>query len=169
MSLETQIIALAQAIGADIKTLTTGQGSLAALSTTAKTSLADAINELFGMVSVSVSVDDAAGDGATTVTWSADKIFDSIEAAKTAVKDELLNGAGAAFDTLSELATALGDDPAFAATMATELGNRVRFDAAQALDATQQAQARSNIGAISAADIGDFEHDYVADYTAAKA
>ena len=51
----------------------------------------------------------------------------------------------------------------------TAIGNRVRFDAAQSIDATGQAQARANIGAAAAADIGDADHDFVADYNAAKA
>jgi hypothetical protein len=37
------------------------------------------------------------------------------------------------------------------------------------LGAPQQAQARSNIGAQAAAAVGDTDHDFVADYTAAKA
>lgn len=102
------------------------------------------------------------------VTWSADKIFDAIEAAKTAVKNDLTAGAAAALDTLSELAAALNNDPAFAATIAAEIANRVRFDAAQVLDATQQNQARSNIGAYGAAEIGNPDADLVAAYNAAK-
>lgn len=46
MSLETRIVALAQAIGSDIKTLTQNQGMLSSLNTTAKTSLVAAINEV---------------------------------------------------------------------------------------------------------------------------
>lgn len=46
MSLETRIIALAQAIGADIKTLTQKQGDTTSLNTTAKDSLVAALNEL---------------------------------------------------------------------------------------------------------------------------
>ncbi len=64
------------------------------------------------------------------IRWShgqADKIFDSIEAAKQAVTNSLVDGAGAALDTLNELAAALGDDPNFATTIAGELNNRVRF------------------------------------------
>ena len=116
-----------------------------------------------------MAIDDAAGDGATTVTWSADKIHDTIEAAKLAVKNELTDGAGAALDTLAELAAALGNDPNFAATIAAEIANRVRYDAAQTLTAPQQAQARANIGALGAVEIGNPDHDFVADYTAAKA
>ena len=173
MTLEQRLIALAQAIGADVKALLAAQGSLSALTTTAKASLVAAVNELKTAVDAAagggVSIDDGAGDGATGVTWSADKIFDAIEAAKTAVKNDLTAGAAAALDTLSELAAALNNDPNFAATIAAEIANRVRFDAAQTLTAPQQTQARANIGAQSAAAIGDPDHDLVADYTAAKA
>ena len=173
MTLEQRLIALAQAIGADIKALNLAQGSLSTLATTAKASLVAAINELKTALDNAgtggVAIDDAAGDGATAITWSADKIHDTIEAARLAVKNELTDGAGAALDTLAELAAALGNDPNFAATIAAEIANRVRFDAAQTLTAPQQAQARANIGAQSAAAIGDPDRDLVADYTAAKA
>ena len=173
MTLEQRLIALAQAMGADVKALLAAQGSLSALTTTAKASLVAAVNELKTAVDAAagggVSIDDGAGDGATGVTWSANKIYDAIEAAKTAVKNDLTAGAAAALDTLSELAAALNNDPAFAATIAAEIANRVRFDAAQTLTAPQQAQARANIGAQSAAAIGDPDRDLVADYTAAKA
>ena len=173
MTLEQRLIALAQAMGADVKALLAAQGSLSALTTTAKASLVAAVNELKTAVDAAagggVSIDDGAGDGATAVTWSADKIFDAIEAAKTAVKNDLTAGAAAALDTLSELAAALNNDPAFAATIAAEIANRVRFDAAQTLTSPQQTQARANIGAQSAAAIGNPDRDLVADYTAAKA
>ena len=171
MTLEQRLIALAQVIGADIKALNLAQGSLSTLATTAKASLVAAINELYGLVGAGggAAIDDAAGDGATAVTWSADKIHDTIEAAKLAVKNELTDGAGAALDTLAELAAALNNDPNFAATIAAEIANRVRYDAAQTLTAPQQAQARANIGALGAVEIGNPDHDFVADYTAAKA
>ena len=154
MTLEQRLIALAQAMGADVKALLAAQGSLSALTTTAKASLVAAVNELKTAVDAAagggVSIDDGAGDGATGVTWSADKIFDAIEAAKTAVKNDLTAGAAAALDTLSELAAALNNDPAFAATIAAEIANRVRFDAAQVLSAAEQEQAQANIGVTGA-------------------
>ena len=164
MSLATQIVALAQAIGADIKDLRTKQGDLTSLTTTAKGTLVAAINELkTALAGAGAAINDTAGNGATTVTWSADKIFDTIEAAKVAVKADLTNGAAAALDTLNELAAALGNDPSFAATIATELGNRLRFDAAQVLTTPQKLQACTNLG------IGDPEHNFAAAYTTAKA
>lgn len=164
MSLSARIIALAQAIGADIKSLTTKQGDLTSLSTTAKGNLVAALNELYAaLCGAGATINDSAGNGDTLVTWSADKIFDTIEAAKAAVKNDLVNGAGAALDTLVELAAALNNDPSFAATIASELSNRVRFDAAQVLDTAQKAQACANIG------IGDPEVDLAAAYATAKA
>lgn len=163
MSLETRIIALSQAIGADVKDLRLKQGDLTALSTAAKNNLVAAINEIYSALSsAGAEINDLAGNGDTTVTWSADKIFDTIEAAKAAVKNELVNGAAAALDTLSELSAAIGNDGNFAATIATELGNRVRFDAAQTLTTPQKLQACTNIG------IGDPESDFSATYAAAK-
>lgn len=164
MTLETRLIALAQAMGTDVKTLTTKQGDLSALTTTAKTSLVAALNEIqAALAGAGVTINDAAGNGATTVTWSADKIFDTIEAAKTAVKSDLTAGASTALDTLNELATALGNDPSFATTIATGLANRVRYDAAQTLNLGQQQQACANLG------VGDPDHSFAADYAAAKA
>ena len=164
MSLATQIVALVQAIGADIKDLRTKQGDLTSLTTTAKGTLVAAINELkTALAGAGAAINDTAGNGATTVTWSADKIFDTIEAAKVAVKADLTNGAAAALDTLNELAAALGNDPSFAATIATELGNRLRFDAAQVLTTPQKLQACTNLG------IGDPEHNFAAAYATAKA
>lgn len=164
MTLETKIIAVVQAIGADIKDLRTKQGDLTALSTTAKGNIVAAINELYGLLGSSGAViDDNAGDGATSVTWSANKIFDSIAAASDALKNELVDGAGAALDTLKELADALNNDPNFAATIAGEIANRVRYDAPQTLTTAQQLQACTNIG------VGNPERDFVSDYTTAKA
>ncbi len=164
MSLETRIIALANAIGADVKTLTANAGSLSALTTVAKTSLVAAINELVTATSsAGAQINDTAGNGDTLVTWSADKIFDSIEAAKTAVTNSLVGGASAALDTLNELAAALNNDPSFSTTIATQIANRVRYDAAQTLTLPQQQQACANIG------VGDPDRDLAAAYTASKA
>ena len=163
MTLEARVVALAQAIGTDVKTLTTAVGSLGSLTTTAKSSLVAAINEIDQAVTGASGIDDGAVSGAST--WSSNKINTEI----TGAISGLVGGAGTALDTLKELANALGNDPSFAATIATQITNRVRFDAAQTLTAPQQTQARANIGAQSAAAIGNPDHDIVADYTAAKA
>lgn len=164
MTMETRLIALAQAIGADIKALTTKQGDLTSLATTAKGNLVAAINEIYGLLgSVGAIIDDGAGDGDTSVTWSADKIHDSIEAATTALRNSLVNDAGAALDTFKELQDAIGNDPSFAATLATQMSKRVRVDAAQTFTTAEKLQGCNNLG------IGDPEHDFLGDYVTAKA
>ncbi|MWK56907.1 hypothetical protein GO594_13050 [Pseudomonas otitidis] len=164
MTMETRLTALAQAIGADVKILRDRQGDLTSLSTTAKGNLVAAINEIFALVGAGgVQINDSAGNGDTGVTWSADKIFDTIELAKAAVKSDLIGGASAALDTFKELQDALGNDPTFAATISTALTKRVRIDAVQTLTTAERLQACQNIG------IGDPEADFVAAYNTAKA
>lgn len=178
-TLESRLISLATAIGADVKTARQERGTLSSLNTTAKSNLVAAINEVLAVANAAagggVSINDSATNGATTVTWSADKIYDELTAAINSLRTELTNGAGAALDTFAELATALGNDPNFAATIATGLSNRVRFDAAQTLTAPQQVQARANIGAAATADVtavttalGNTDADLVSTYTTAK-
>ena len=163
MTMETRLIALAQAIGADIKALTTKQGDLTSLATTAKGNLVAAINEIYGLLGSGAIIDDGAGDGDTSVTWSADKIHDSIEAATTALRNSLVDGAGAALDTFKELQDAIGNDPSFAATLATQMSKRVRVDEAQTFTTDEKLQGCNNLG------IGDPEHDFLGDYATAKA
>lgn len=63
----------------------------------------------------------------------------------------LVSSAPTTLDTLNEIATALGNDPNFSATITASLGNRLRIDAAQGLTSGQQAQGRSNLGLGTAA------------------
>ncbi len=187
MSLQTRLQDLATAVATDIKQLkvwVTGSssGSLAGLTTTAKTDLISAINEVNakptsgsppdateatkGVVALASLAEVAAGvDTAKAVTAQ------GVHQERLALKNEILGaGVPAALDTLDELAAALGDDANFGATVTTALANRVRTDTnAQGLDATQQANARTNIGTVAASDIGDPTIDLVAVYTAAKA
>lgn len=165
MSLQTQIVALAQAIGADVKTLRSNDGDLTALKTTAKANLVVAINELADILAAAgqgVTINDSSTTS-TTQTWSANKSNTTITAAVKALEDKLVGGASSALDTLKELQDAIGSDPNFAATISTALGYRVRFDAAQTLTTAQQLQACTNIG------VGNPETNFVATYNTAKA
>lgn len=90
-----------------------------------------------------------------------------LQAALNSFRNDLVNGAPGLLDTLDEIAAALGDDPNFATTVTTALGNRVRTDtAAQGLDATQKNNARTNIDVYSKAEIGDINADFVATFEA---
>ena len=154
---QERITALAQAIAADIKRLTTNQGTLTALTTTDKTSLVNAINELKTSIANATNINDSATN--TSATWSSQKINTTINSAVSA----LVSGAGTTLDTLKELADALGNDANFATTIATQMGKRVRVDAAQTFTVTEQAQGCANLG------IGNPDTDFVAAYNTAKA
>lgn len=166
-TLAQRIIDLATRISTECKALRTlingNAADLSALNTTAKSNLVVALNELKAQITAlgtPVTINDGAING--TQTWSSAKISSDITAAINA----LTTGAPGALNTLDELATALGDDANFAATITTALANRVRVDAAQALTLPQQAQGRSNLGAQEAALIGDPDTNYVTTFNA---
>lgn len=180
MSLELKIAALITAVGGDVKALTTKIGDTTSLTTTAKANLVAAINEVQAAVATlqagSTTIDDAAGNGDVNVTWSADKIHDEIVAAVTAAKNDLLGGAGAALDTLKELADALNNDATYATNIAAMLTKRLAVDAVQTFTNAEKLQGRENIGAAAdtelqqlKTDLGDVDADLVALYNTAKA
>ena len=104
------LTAFAEFVGEKDKEITKLIGNLTTLSTTEKTDLVGAINELFQSIrSLSGS---AAGinDSATneTSTLSAKKILELVDKAKTDAKSEILGGNVAAeLDTIKELADAV--------------------------------------------------------------
>ncbi|KAB2693870.1 hypothetical protein [Brucella intermedia] len=77
-----------------------------------------------------------------------------IAAAIKAAIDGVVNGSGAALDTLKKIADALGNDPQFATTVSNALGVRVRVDAAQSFSLAQKAQGRGNLDALGTVDKG---------------
>jgi phosphopantothenoylcysteine synthetase/decarboxylase len=164
MSLVTQINNLATRVGTEFKAIRSTIGSLPSLTTTDKSTVVAAVNEVRGLIgNAGAQINDVAASG--TTVYSSSKT-DSLISTATAA---LVNTAPSTMDTLNELATALGDDPNFATTMTTALGNRVRFDAAQTLTSPQKVQALSNIGGASATDVGDPATDFVAVFVAALA
>ena len=172
MSLSTNVSNLATRIATEIKALRTlingNAVDLSALTTTAKSNLVAAINEIDANSGSSVAINDATT--ALDSVWSSSKTNGEIS---TAV-NTLVGGAGTALDTLNELALALGSDPNFATTMTTALGNRVRVDVdTQGLNATQQLNARTNIQAVGlqafidySASVGPVDTNYVAVFNA---
>lgn len=63
----------------------------------------------------------------------------------TTAVSNLVNGAGAALDTLKELADALGNDASFSTTIATSLGEKL-VKTANLSDLTSASSARVNLG-----------------------
>lgn len=154
-----------------IRTLINGNAAnLNSLTTTTKTNLVAAINELKTTIdSVAASggatINDASSSS-TTQTWSINKIIDELNDTAVAVKNEILNGAGSAYDTLAELQALLEGDAASLATINTALGNRVRTDtASQGLNTTQKSNARTNIDAYGSVEIGNPDTDFVSTFT----
>lgn len=184
MTLTDQISALATRVGTECKTLhgevdavEAKVGNLTTLTTTAKTDTVAAINELvtgLGTTNTNVtnltgrvekvegSVDSLLGNiiddtaASTTKTYSSSKIEDVITAAKQAVKDDLLGGAGEAYDTLKELSDLIETNKTAIEALETIAGGAVRYDQDQSttLTADQKGQARTNIGAAASAEMG---------------
>lgn len=142
MSLQTNIAAAHVRLVNAINTLNTRVGALASLTTTDKTSIVAALNELKASTNGAAIINDAVTN--TTNAWSSNKVQTQINAAITAI----LNGADGANDTLQELANRIN------ALAATDTG-LLSFNAAQTLTAIQQTQGCTNLG------IGDPAFDYV--------
>lgn len=159
MSLSTQINSLAQGIGNKVKDLYTKQGTLTNLSTTDKTNLVNAINEVLTKANAAAAGGAGINDAApsTTSTYSSQKIVDGL----AALKAEILGGANSAYDTLLEIQNFLQSSTNGLDALLAAVNNRVRFDAAQTLTAGQQLQACQNIG------VGDPTTDFVATFNAA--
>ena len=155
MSLATRIESLVIRVAQEFNDVRAKAGNLANLSTTDKSSLVAAINELQAAVASNV-IDD--GQVATTSTYSSSKIVSLLDA----LKAEILGGADAAYDTLVEIQQLLQNGTSGLDALLAAVNNRVRFDAAQTLTAPEQAQARSNIGAVAASDVGNTDTDFVA-------
>lgn len=204
-TLSEQINELAARIGAECKKIHTMRGgALTNLSTTDKTSVIAAINEVSTAAGVlqtalngvaerlstaeyNITVNAATGSGnATNIaglrtdvntlqtsltalqtavnallddestgtgkTWSSTKIASEITAAKQAVKDDLVNGAGTEYDTLKELADLITGNQSLIQALQAAGAGMVKFSEAQELTEPQKQTARTNIGAPSQSD-----------------
>lgn len=145
MSLQTRIGDLITAIGTDYKqfrTWITGSttGDLTGLTTTDKSSLVAAINEVQsevggagapdasetvkGIIEIATLTEVATGTDSLRAVTAA-----GVRQERLALKDEILGaGVPAALDTLDELAAALADDANFASTVTTSLAGKQPLD-----------------------------------------
>ena len=163
MSLATRIESLVIRVAQEFNDVRAKAGNLANLTTTDKSNLVAAINELKAAVVSSSEIDDA--NIAISSTYSSSKIVTLLDA----LKSEILGGADAAYDTLLEIQQLLQNGTTGLDALLAAVNNRVRFDAAQTLTAPEQVQARSNIGAVAASDVGDTDTDFVAVFEGALA
>lgn len=145
-----QISNLASTIGIDVKQILANIGTLSDLTTAQKTSLVLAINELkaaIGSIDLTALIDDS--KTATNLTWSSTKITSAITAAVT----DLINGAPETLDTLKELADAIENNQDAISALQSIASGHVKYDGEQTLTTEQKAQARSNIDAVSSAQL----------------
>ena len=161
MSLATRIESLVIRVAQEFNDVRAKAGNLANLTTTDKSNLVAAINELQAAVVSSAVIDDA--HIAATTTYSSNKIVSLLDALKT----EILGGADAAYDTLVEIQQLLQNGTSGLDALLAAVNNRVRYDAAQSLTVAEQLQARSNIGAVAATDVGNTDTDFVAVFVGA--
>lgn len=141
MSLQTRLSDLITAVGTDYKQLRTwitgsSTGDLTGLTTTDKTSLVSAINEVDAATPADASttvkgiVELATLAEVTTGTDTVRAVTpEGVRQERVALKAEILGaGVPAALDTLDELAAALADDANFAATVTTSLSGKQPLD-----------------------------------------
>lgn len=130
--------------------ITAAKGNITTLQTSLGT-LQTELKALKDKVASATNIDDT--KAGTTTTYSSSKIESDITAAKQAVKDDLLGGAGAAYDTLKELADLIAANKSAIDALKEVAAGHVKYDAAQTLTDVQKKQARDNIGAGAAADV----------------
>ena len=126
MTLQQRLTSFITAVGTDIKSLFSNQGTLANLTTTDKTNLVVAINEVKN--SAGVQINDTTASVAST--YSSTKINAQIQAAK----DELRGGASAAMDTFAEIQAEMDADNTASAAMVTAIGLRPTYTETGNLD-----------------------------------
>ena len=147
-TLSSQISALATQVGSDVKQIIANIGDLNQLTTSEKTSLVVALNELKASITQASNLINDSATG-TTTTWSSSKISTQIQAAVNG----LINGAPETLDTLKELATAIETNKDAITALQSIANGHVKFNEAQSLEPQQQKTARDNIGAAAAGDV----------------
>ena len=119
-----------------------------------------ALQTAVGAISPTAVISDAAGAGVFDKTWSADKLIAYITAAATQAKDDIINGAPAALDTLLEIANQLAADQTALGALVLALDAAIRTDIVQTFTDAQKTQAQENMGVTAST--------MMASYTAAK-
>lgn len=165
MTLRQRIDELADAIGVELKKVIVKIGSIDMMQTTERGSVVGAVNELknridnIGSGNSGAAIDDTAP--AADKAYSSQKVDSLINAAKTAVKSEILDGADAAYDTLVEVAKYIEQDKTGATALSEAVAQRLRIDEAQVLTRAQKTAVETTLN------LGDTDTDFVAKFNQA--
>lgn len=153
-SLATTLQNFATRVGTEFKTLRGTLGTNSALSTSDKTTLVAAINEVNNRLgSAGAQIDDATPR--TTTAYSSSKTNSVATAAANAAVAAVINGAPTAFDTLKEIADYIASDQSNATAFQTALDNRISVAATQTYTAAQVTAGLANLVALGAAKQSD--------------
>ena len=125
MSLQTQLNSFVLRVAEEFNTVKGRTGTLTALTTTDKSSLVAAINELKAAVLSATAIDD--NQIATSTTYSSNKIVSLLDA----LKADILGGADAAYDTLVEIQQLLQNGTTGLHALLAAANLPARFDAAR--------------------------------------
>lgn len=171
--LSAQINNLAVRIAKECKLIYTKLGDTTQLNTDNAESLVKAINSLkvnFDNAMLAINANSADIDAAetaitalqerlnsiindttasTNTVYSSSKVASEITKAKQEVKDDLLGGAGTAYDTLNELAELIESNQDSITALQNLAAGHVKYDSAQELTDAQKKQARDNINALA--------------------
>lgn len=175
MSLVTNILDGFARVATQFNTIKTLIGPTADLTTTVKSSIVGAINEVNAKPSGGGGgAPIADGTVSSTTTYSSGKIVTLVQESGAQVKQDILGGSMATdLDSLTELLALLrstdAENDTVAAANTTALGVRLRFDAPQSLTAGQKTQGQVNLGVYGTADIGDPTTNFVTAFEAALA
>ena len=181
---EQKLIALANGVGADVKTIRNIIGAfvLSTLTVPGATSLISALNTHQSQIEALESAPPTYTDSQATAvavalldarqgtiaTPAANEyattqgVVDALNAQIDGLRTEILGGAPEALNTLNELAEAFNNNPDVIANLTAALGSRVAVDQAQAFTPEQRRQGSENIG------MGNPDHDFLADYISAR-
>lgn len=161
----TAVDNLAVEVGKELKKSNKKIGDTSTLKTTNKGDMVSAINEIkdaLANTGQAFSLQDAK-DGlikdtarASDTTYSSDKIeayvSEQITAAKASVKEDILGGAEAAYDTLKEIEEKVKAGDSASAGLLDALGKRLRVDEAMELTEEQQKNVAKSLGITGNAD-----------------
>ncbi len=169
MSLQTSLSNLATRIGTEIKVVRTEIANAGGGDLLASNNLSELVSDATARANLGV---DSSGEvtskvAAVTLSGLGGLTQAEVDTRAGLAVAAVVDGAPAALDTLNELAAALNDDANQVGTILAAQALRLRFDTAQTLNGTQQAQAQANMNVVSATDIGNTSTNYVTAFESA--